>query len=424
MKTATRDWLMRGLLAAAALGTAAWVASCTEWVDVEVPIPLRGEAAKNDLFITQQLVRRLGATVAAPGSLSELPPPRATLLLTSWYWDLFPERAKRLKTWVENGGHLVLYANNIDHEQLKGWLPIKELELPRKGPAQDDADDEEAEPDDEGVATPPDGPASSPQAAIERLMGIPCQDAFEPDAVPPAYADGWRHYKVCTYNRSSGWLLKSSVPPLWAVEDAKGPLLLRAPVGRGQVTVIRPWGLLDNDRVLKGDNGLLAVAALQARAGAAIWFVTEEARPPLLPWLWHEAWVVVVLGAAALALALWRGARRFGPLVATATTGRRSMAEQISGTSQFLRRNGPEALLGAQIRALEAAARGHVRLYDKLDRTQRAQAIAQATGLDATALGLALDKGLARKRVDLPATLQLIETARRLLLQRDRNTRR
>jgi len=51
-------------------------------------------------------------------------------------------------------------------------------------------------------------------------------------------------------------------------------------------------------------------------------------------------------------------------------------------------------------------------------------AIAQATGLDAQALGLALDKSLARRRVDLPATLELLETARRLLLQRDRNPRR
>jgi hypothetical protein len=100
------------------------------------------------------------------------------------------------------------------------------------------------------------------------------------------------------------------------------------------------------------------------------------------------------------------------------------MAEQISGTAQFLRREGPQALLGAQIRALDTVARGHVRHFDKLDRSRRAQAIAQATGLDAAALGLALDKSLARKRVDLPATLQLLETARRLLVQRDRNTRR
>lgn len=407
----TRDVLLRMLMAAVALGAGVWVASCTEWVEVEVPLPARGEAAKNPLYVTQQLVRRLGAEVATPSTLAALPPPRATLLLTSWYWDLFPERAQRLKAWVENGGHLVLYANNLDHEQLKGWLPIKQLEPPRKRRNTEEEDDEaEDNSDDE------DGAAPDPLQRIRKAMQPPCHPVIEPDGVPASYPDGDRRFKVCGYV-ASGWKLQSTSTPLWSLEGPDGPMMLRAARGQGQVTVILPWGLLDNDRVLKGDNGLIAVAALQARPGAQVWFVTEEARAPFLSWLWNEAWVAVLLGAAALLLALWRGARRFGPPLAHTPPGRRSMTEQISGTAQFLRRNGPEALLAAQIRALEEAARGHVRQYDQLDRTQRAAAIAQHTGLSASALGLALDKSLARKRVDLPATLELLETARRLLVQ-------
>lgn len=407
----TRDVLLRVLMAAVVLGAGVWVASCTEWVEVEVPRPARGEAAKNPLYVTQQLVRRLGAEVATPSTLSALPPPRATLLLTSWYWDLFPERAQRLKAWVENGGHLVLYANNLDHEQLKGWLPIKQLEPPRKRRSTTEEEDDESDNDDEEEDAAPD-----PLQRIRTAMQPPCHPVTEPESVPASYADGDRRFKVCGYV-ASGWKLQSTSTPLWSLEGPDGPMMLRAARGQGQVTVILPWGLLDNDRVLKGDNGLIAVAALQARAGAQVWFVTEEARAPFLSWLWHGAWVAVLLGAAALLLALWRGARRFGPPLAHAPPGRRSMAEQISGTAQFLRRNGPEALLAAQIRALEEAARGHVRQYDQLDRTQRAAAIAQHTGLNAAALGLALDKSLARKRVDLPATLELLETARRLLVQ-------
>jgi hypothetical protein len=422
-KMPSRDLLLRGLLAAVLIGAVAWLASCTEWVEIEVPLPARGEAAKNPLYATQQLVRQLGATVATPTTLATLPPPRATLLLTSWYWDLFPERAQRLKAWVDGGGHLVLYANNLGHEQLKGWLPIKQQEPPRKkskdgDEAEEDDEDEpatdEPEGEDRGTAAPP---------LVRKLNEPPCRHLVEPDNLPPSYADGNRRFKICTYVSSRG-KLQSSTPALWALEDAAGPMMLRAARGQGQVTVILPWGLLDNDRVLKADNGLAAVAALQARPGAQIWFVTEEARPSLLSWLWQQAWVVVVLGGAALVLALWRSARRFGPLAAVAVAGRRSMAEQITGTAQFLNREGPQALLGAQIRAMEHAARGHLRGYDKLDRTQRAQAIAQATGLDAAALGLALDQRLAHKRIDLPATLELLETARRLLVQQKRTPRR
>jgi len=424
-----RDWLLRGLFAALLLGAGAWLASSTEWVDVEVPTPPRGEAAKNRLYVTQQLLRRLGASVATPSGLTQMPPPHATLLLTSWYWDIFPERAQRLKAWVDEGGHLVIYAGDLSHAQLKSWLPIQRQEPPRKPASEtkkkDDASDEDDEdPDSEDADTAP-APAASPASAVlaRARFEPPCHEAVEPDSVPAAYPDGSRHFKICGYT-AVGWKLQSATPALWALDGPAGPLMLRASRGQGQVTVILPWALLDNDSVLKADNGLAAVAALQARPGADIWFVTEEARPPFLGWLWHKAWVAVLLGGAALALALWRGARRFGPLAIAALPGRRSMAEQISGTAQFLRRQGPEALLAAQIRALEAVARNHVRDYEKLGRSERAVAIAQATGLDAQALGLALDKSLARRRVDLPATLELLETARRLLLQRDRNPRR
>jgi hypothetical protein len=418
-----RDLLLRGLLVALVLGAVAWLASCTEWVEVDVPTPARGEAAKNPLYATQQLVRRLGATVATPTSLAQLPPPRATLLLTSWSWDLFPERAQRLKGWVDAGGHLVLYANNLDHEQLKGWLPIKQLAPPRR-PRPDHDDSDESLDDDDDRGTPqPATPASGPQARMP-MAALPCHATVEPDSLPATYPDGNRRFKICSYV-ASGWKLQSTTPALWALQGPDGPLMLRAARGQGQVTVILPGGLLDNNRVLKADNGLAAVAALQARSGAHVWFVGEETRPSLLSWLWREAWVAVLLGGAALVLALWRGGRRFGPLAAASTPGRRSMAEQIAGTAQFLRREGPETLLAAQIRALETVARNHIPHYDRLDRTQRAAAIAKHTGLNASALGLALDKSLARRRVDLPATLELLETARRLLLQHpQQNSRR
>ncbi|MBX3619506.1 MAG: DUF4350 domain-containing protein [Rhizobacter sp.] len=420
MTESQRTWGLRAAMAAVVIGLVAWLASCTEWAEVEVPVPPRGEAARNPLYATQQLARRLGATVATPKTLARMPPPGATLLLTSWHWDLFPERARQLRDWVEAGGHLVLFTDNLRQEQLKGWLPIKLMAPPSK--AHDDngnvngngneSDRDEAEEDDDGPA--PD-PAPNPVQAPRSTL--PCIDATEPAGVTPHYAEGQRYYRLCGVVES-GWTLTASTPVLWSLDGRRGPVLLRAARGRGDVTVIQPWALLNNDRVLKADNGLAAVAALQARPGATLWFVTEEARPSLLAWLWHEAWVALVLAGAALALALWRGARRFGPLVAKAPTGRRSMAEQIAGTAQFLRQQGPAALLSAEVRALDAAARLHIRGYDQLDRGQRAAAIARHTGQDAAALGLALDKRLAGRRAELPAKLETLETARRLLVQR------
>lgn len=417
MTESQRTWGLRGLMLVVAAGLVAWLASCTEWAEVEVPVPPRGEAARNRFYVTEQLVQRLGGTVATPNNLATLPPPGATLVLTSWHWDLFPDRARRLRDWVEAGGHLVLFADTLDHEQLKDWLPIRQQEPPRrkKDEAQDDDAPEDEEEDEDDA--PAGRPAPTPTPALLRQLQMPCRTAHEPEGVPPHFPGGERQYELCGV-MSSGWKLLSPAPARWSLDGRDGPLLLRAAQGRGEVTVIQPWGLLDNTRVLKGDNALAVVAALKAGPGTQVWFVSEEARPSLLAWLWREASAVVLLGAAALVLALWRGARRFGPLAARALNGRRSMGEQIAGTAQFLRHQGPDALLSAQIRALEAAARLHVRDFDKLDRTQRAAAIARHTGLDAAALGLALDKSLARRRTDLPATLELLETARRLLSQK------
>ncbi len=409
--TLSRDWLGAGIAAVLIAAAAAWLVARTEWVEIEVPIPPRGEAAKNPLFVTQQLARRLGANVATPTQLSEMPPPRATLLLTSWYWDLFPDRAQRLKTWVESGGHLVLYADAIDHDELEEWLPIRQIERPRRradADAPPSADEEEDDEDKDSGWTP-----------APLRTGPPCHAAREPDTVQAAYRDGDGQYEICAHLYTRGWYLEATAPARWSIDGPAGPLILRTALGRGEVTVIQPWSLLDNRSVLQGDNAVAAMAALKVKPGVDLWFVTEEDRPSLLVWLWREAGVVIVLGALALALALWRSAPRFGPPTIAAPAGRRSMAEQITGTASFLRREGPEALLNAQVLALDRVAQHHVQRYDRLTRTERAASIAQLTGLNAEALGLALDTRLARRRVDLPEVLALLETARRLLAQAD-----
>jgi hypothetical protein len=91
------------------------------------------------------------------------------------------------------------------------------------------------------------------------------------------------------------------------------------------------------------------------------------------------------------------------------------MVEQVTGTARFLWRHGPLALQAAQVRALDETARLHVMRYDELERGARASAIAKLTGLDAAALGLALDRSIPRRRIDLPPVLELLETARRRL---------
>jgi len=387
----SRDNILRILLAVLAAAAAAWLVTATEWADVEVEKPPRGEAATNRLYAAQSLLRALGATVERRQDLDALPPPGARLVLVSRHWDLFPERGRRLREWVEQGGHLVIPGSMADHEQLEDWLPFGEVTVPAS-------------------AKKPAGPA--PQAGPGKDRD--CRELAEPESVPPTYADG-RKLRICVPTHYASFVVDGGKPLLWSLGSPVGAEMVRAGVGRGSVTVVGPWRLLENRDVLRADNPLALAAALQARAGVQYWFVAEESREPLLTWLWHRAWPAVALALLALALFLWRGAIRFGPVARAAEHNRRSMTEQVGGTAHFLQRHGAAALHAAQVRALHETAARQLRNYGRLDLFQRAQAIAGATGVSGPALARALPPR-ARGPGELSADLELLETARRRLV--------
>ncbi|MGH6648789.1 DUF4350 domain-containing protein [Aquabacterium sp.] len=406
------EHLLKVLLLALLLALGAWVANSTEWVAEDVPTPRQGEALTNELYATQQVVRQLGGKVVRPKELAAMPPRHATLMLSSWHWDLFPERERMLREWVKNGGHLVIGADMLYSERLEAWLPIRRI------------DDEDEDDEEEGGTAPESAkeaasvPASSAPPADKKRKTPACEEVIEPEGVAPAYGVR-RAYKLCGgrgYPRikmpaAVTWAVQAE----WALKHQRGPDAVRVALGKGQVTVITSSKLFFNDHVLEGDNTLLAMAALQVHRGGEVWFVSEEARPPLLAWIWDQGWVAVLMGLLALAAALWRGAVRFGPLATPAMPGRRSMAEQVKGTARFLTHHGADALHAAQVRALDEAAQGRLHHYARLERSARAQAIAHATGLDADTLARALDRRLKRSDRELPPTLELLETARRSL---------
>lgn len=389
-----RDRLVLILLGVLLLAGGVWLMSATEWVDVDVPTPAKGEALTNPLYATEKLLAALGAKVVRHKSLDAMPPPQARLVLVSHNWDLFPERAQRLRTWVSQGGHLVIPGYLAGHASLTGWLPVT-MEAPIRSQT------------------------VTPARPFDRAAkDADCRALEEPAEVAASYGDS-RIYRVCGAYFSPQYLpANRQAPPLWSLRGTSGSEAVRMQFGQGTVTVFGGWGLLSNSNLLRADNAQVAAAALQARAGAEFWFVAEEAREPFAPWLWHQAWAALLLGLLALALALWRAGVRFGPLAPSAPAHRRSMAEQVRGTARFLHMHGPKALHAAQLRALHASAARQLPRFSQLVPAQRTTEIARATGLDVRALERAqADKQ--RNRGLLAADLELLETARRRLDARE-----
>ena len=428
----TRDRIVTAVVLLLLAGAGAWLASRIEWVEMELPTPASPEAQRNDLLALQDLARRLGAQVETPKGLAEMPPPGATLYLGSWQWDVFPGRGERLREWVDAGGQLVLSTRSLDSEQLSGWLPVRHRKAvqcrapnaTRGDTAQggdEDTDDEKEDDEDEDSAPARDAPAPAGGTAPagkppERgKPALACRTVQETDATA-APGTAPRRFTLCS---SPPWQrLDTRTAPSWQLDAGYDTEILRVAYGRGSVTVLNGWDLRGNRQLTTRDHGLVAAEALQLHRGQRLWFVEEEARSSFGAWLWQNAAAVLLLAGLALLLLGWRALPRFGPAMAVPPVGRRSMAEQVTGTARFLWRHGPLGLHTAQLRALDETARLHVMQYDTLERGARAAAIAGLTGLDAAALGLALDRSIRRRRIDLPPTLELLETARRRLAER------
>jgi hypothetical protein len=193
---------------------------------------------------------------------------------------------------------------------------------------------------------------------------------------------------------------------------------VRVFVGEGAVTLVNGVPFVYRE-LFDGDHGELLTAAADLRVGDHVVFLSEADVASLLELVWRHGAPVVSVLLLFVALALWRGAMRFGPLVAPSERARRSLAEQILGTGRFaLRVGGGAALIAAAKRALHEAATRRIAGYDRLTAAAQAQSIAALARVDARELAAALDAEPNARPLELRAKLALLEAARRELVSR------
>ena len=374
-----------------------FIASKLSFQNVQVPVPLRGEAARNPFYAAIRLSDLLGAQASWERVFS-VPPANGVILLSNYNWSLSRTRRERLQKWVEAGGRLIVDDSvTADIEQFESWTGINQID--REEPDEDleeESGDEEETDDDE------------PEEInfFNRLAG--------PDCHPLSEDGSDRKLKVCDVNRSHS--LTSEHQVLWALRDTDGIHAIRTAVGRGTVTVINATPFRFRD-FLQGDHPQLFVSAVQLQRGDILMFLTEEDQESLLSLLFRFGMPAVLLLLAGVGLALWRAAPRFGPRTAPTESARRSLAEQIRGTGRFALRFGAGAALHkATVRALRDAAIHRFPGFDHMSASERVAALGKIPGIDADELGPAMHFSGARNAHELRQTIAVLESARRQLL--------
>lgn len=425
-----------------------WLSANTEWADRPTWRNAQGEAKTNPVYVAEQLMRQLGMKAEHRDTLDALPPPTARLVMLSDEWSVVPGRSEQLRQWVQHGGHLVLFTASDWHDTPLGeWIPIdREIvneaspDAPPRGVPKapgatpsgpsarrdeaaredDDCDDDcDGDSDENGntgdeesdVSASP--PAAPGVAAAGAGASGPSSAASQAAASDMLALSSWNQ---CNLFQSNLRLkITGQHRTRWALYQRPGAQGLRVDVGQGTVTVLNtlPNAFMDT-HLLDCDHAVLMTSALQATSGATVWFFLNEKREALVPWLWHHGWIAVVLGALTLAAAMWRRAVRFGPGLPVPPRLRRSIAEQVRGLGHYLYRNGSEALMLAQQRALDSTAARRLVDHARHPLPERARRIAQATGVSEHDLLAAMSAKFCT-RAELPARLQILELARRRL---------
>ncbi|WP_431256904.1 DUF4350 domain-containing protein [Roseateles chitinivorans] len=420
----TRERLFLLLAALALIAGGWWLSNNTEWVEEDVPRPATGEARDNPVYAFEQILRKLGMHAEHHEQLDRMPPEGARLVLLSSDWSLVPERAAQMRAWVERGGHLVLLQGaDWDDTGLADWVPVEAVDVTERAQRERAAADAAAKAKSEAKGA--NGKSAEKAEDAENAEDAESADDEDDEedrdvafSEPPVFG-GIESLDLCSqFTWSRRLRVKPGHRADWTLTQASGRQGVRVAQGRGSVTVLNAGATIFQGRLPFGcDLPLLLTATVQADRGATAWIYLNEKREPLTPWLWRTGWIAIVLGLLTLAAALWRAAVRFGPRLAAPPRLRRSISEQVRGMGAYLHRHGRDALLGAQQRALEEAATRIVRGYGRLPLADRVHAIATATGVARDDLYTAMSSRFCT-RAELPARLQLLETARRLLLRR------
>lgn len=402
MTDGQRQRVLPGLIILVSLGLVlAW--QWLPWKYEEVDQGFSDEARRNPFLAASLFLQGQGVSVSSGRSLrrlDDLPPPHgATLILHSNEGLSDGERVEAVWQWVEEGGHLILNANtytDVSTGENRNRL-LEDMSL-RLYPVEEEGDS--------------DGEHHQLRTILDwfNLGASECSD--EDDLLDLPLEEGEEPLQVSI--RSGAFLETDAQDASLSVTNSDGAQLLSYFIGEGRVTVSTDLAMWTNRSIACHDHAH-SLSLLTGSGEGEVVFLYHIRHTSMWGLLWNAAALGICLSLLWLGLWLWWRGQRFGPLLVSDYSRRRSLAEHLQASAMFAWRNrdiSPEVDALRQ-RIHQQLERRHAG-FSQLDETEQYSIIARMTQIPTEQVAWAMAEGLIEK------PRHLVETVRRLQLIRNR----
>jgi len=358
------------LLGAGLIG--AWWFNTHERVARVQTLPPKGEPTYNPLYALKVALQRHGVKVQSRQRL-DLPAmqlhPGDTLVMLGDANALATGEADALLQWVRNGGHLVLpmllQNLSIDHDLDQSLYARLGIEQGERGECirlqTRDAERKRA-------ALRKDGKDKARPKKIVEVDGVEDSE----------FVDVETHF--CGSPRVQ--LEKSRTMVLRMIDDDGKAVVAWLPEGSGMVTIAADLDFLTNASLEDPISSELAWRVLQPGRGT-VQLVYRTQMLPLWRIVMERGWMIWLPLLLATLGGLWAATQRFGPMLPSAESGRRSLLEHLQAAGEHVVRYRRSHLLHQQVlAAFNTRLQRRDPYAAALDGQARIAAIATRTGMD------------------------------------------
>ena len=325
-----------------------WFFNNFEYKEVEKSTGYSKEARKNDFLAAEYYLKELGMNVTSNGNrakLLETHDPNKTIVLNNYGPKLSPTHFNKLKEWINNGGHLIMEANEpsfsffnieIDKEKIKHNQLLEEFNVYANFIDYSDTEVEE-EPEYEVGSS----------SDIEMTSGSISESDTENNTETDCECD--EDIEVTNYTLMDGtqlsidfsiayYLFDPNNHASFKLEDEYGIRLLQIEMGKGLLTVVSDNSIFKNYAIENNDHAFLLSRLVNMNASNAdgeilLLFSTES--DSIFTLLWRNAKQLCIAFFCMLFIALWSMYNRLGPIIPHISYNNRNIIEHLSAIARY-----------------------------------------------------------------------------------------